>query len=269
MIARFFAVIPLLVAVAVVALGAVDTRAARALDSEEETFLNTINNYRAANGLGALALDPQLNQVALWMANDMASNNYFSHTDSLGRDPFVRMDQIGYGYNTWRGENLVAGTEGAQASFEMWTGSPGHNANMLGEHYTVIGIARKFNASSTFGWYWATEFGGHTAPPPPPVAQPQPTATAAPVVQDRVQDPVEVPPPAPTNTPAPPPPSKPTATPVMTPMPEIKATAQDYTASWWRSLQTVSHRWVAPDDGRRTFVGVFRSLALAGAAANR
>lgn len=282
-IARFFVVIPLLAALAVAALVAVDTRAAKALDSEEQTFLRMINDYRAAQGLGTLDLDPQLNDVALWMANDMASNDYFSHTDSLGRDPFVRMDQIGYAYNTWRGENLVAGTEGAQASFEMWTGSPGHNANMLGEHYTVIGVARKFNEGSTFGWYWATEFGGHSEPPPPPpapppapspVAEPQPTATAAPVVQDNALDPVELPPPpAPTNTPAATPAetsdSKPVNTPVRTPTPEIKATApQDFTASWWRSLRTVSDKWDAPDGGRRTFVGAVRRVTLAFAPAS-
>ena len=296
-IARFFALIPLLAVLAVAALVAVDARAAKALDSEEQAFLSIINNYRSAQGLGTLALDPQLNEVALWMANDMASNDYFSHTDSLGRDPFARMDEIGYAYNTWRGENLVAGTEGAQASFEMWTGSPGHNANMLGEHYTVIGIARKFDEGSTFGWYWATEFGGHTAPPPPPppaptsppppapspVAEPQPIATAAPVMQDHVQDPVEVPPPpAPTNTPAATPEATPTATPaetsnsrpvntpVRTPTPEIKATApQDSTGSWWRSLRTVSDAWDAQNGGRRTFVGAVRSVTLVFAPASR
>jgi len=282
-IARFFAAIPLLAVLAIVALAAVDTRTATALDSEEQTFLSMINNYRAAEGLGTLALDPQLNEVALWMVNDMASNDYFSHTDSLGRDPFARMDQIGYAYNTWRGENLVAGTEGALASFEMWTGSPGHDANMLGEHYTVIGIARTFDATSGFGWYWATEFGGHTAPPPPtpqpptpaptpapppPTAAPQPTA--APAVEDQVQDPVEAPPPpAPTHTPAATatpaetPESKPTSTPVVTPTPEVRATVpQDLTASWWRSLRTVSDRWDVPDGVRRTFVSADCTLAL-------
>ena len=276
-IARFFAVIPLLAALAVAAVVAVDTRTAKALDSEEQTFLSIINNYRSAQGLGTLALDPQLNEVALWMANDMASNDYFSHTDSLGRDPFVRMDQMGYDYNTWRGENLVAGTEGAQASFEMWTGSPGHNVNMLGEHYTVIGIARQFDAGSTFGWYWATEFGGHTAPPPapptapptpvpapPPVPEPQPTAAAAPLVQDPVEPP---PPPAPTKTPAATPKATPAETsdskPVSTPTPEIKATTpQDSTGSWWRSLRTVSDAWDIQGDGRRSFVGVAPSATV-------
>jgi len=287
-IARFFAVIPLIAVFAVATLTTVDAQPAKALDSEEQTFLSIINDYRSAQGLGTLALDPQLNEVALWMANDLASNNYFSHTDSLGRDPFARMDQIGYVYNTWRGENLVAGTEGAQASFEMWTGSPGHNDNMLGEHYTVIGIARKFDEGSDFGWYWATEFGGHTAPPPspppppvtppPPVAEPQPTATAAPLVRDAV-DLVEVPPPpAPTNTPAATPEAtpvetsevKPTSTPVGTPTPAIKNTApQDSGTSWWRSLRTISDRWDAPDGGRRTFVGAVRTVTLAFAPASR
>ena len=107
------------------------------------------------------------------MASDLATNNYFSHTDSLGRDPFTRMDQLGYAVNSWRGENLVAGTEGAEDSFVMWRDSDGHRANMLGANYTRIGIARAYNASSTFGWYWATEFSGEdidAAPAPPPQA---------------------------------------------------------------------------------------------------
>jgi uncharacterized protein YkwD len=270
-IARFFVVIPLLAALAVAALVAVDARPAKALDSEEQAFLIIINEYRSTQGLGTLALDPQLNSIALWMANDMASNDYFSHTDSLGRDPFVRMDQMGYDYNTYRGENLVAGTEGAQAAFEQWTGSSGHKANMLGVNYTVIGIGRAFDPGSVYGWYWATEFGGHTAappppppappppppPPPPPVAEPQPIVTAAPVEAP--------PPPAPTNTPKPTPAetSKPSGTPVSTPTPEIKATVpDDSTGSWWRSLRRVSDAWGANDGGRGEFAGGGRSATL-------
>ena len=114
---------------------------AAAVDSEETTFLAMINQYRAANGLGSLSLNSKLTDAARWMAQDLAAHNYFSHTDSLGRDPFQRMDDFGYDYNTWRGENLVAGTESAQASLDMWKGSAGHNANMLNVNYTVIGIA--------------------------------------------------------------------------------------------------------------------------------
>jgi len=219
----------LLLMVVTTSTGLLSPKKAEALDSEEQTFLTTINDYRAQNGLGPLSENSTLDSDARWMANDMATNNYFSHQDSLGRDPFARMDAMGYGYNTWRGENLVAGTETAAYSFQMWHDSPDHNANMLGSHYTVIGIARAYSATSTFGWYWATEFGGvdDSAPPPPaPTATPEPAAPA-PVV-DPVITPV-LPPlaPEPTAPPqviepvitlAPPPPTpEPTATPVPAP----------------------------------------------------
>jgi uncharacterized protein YkwD len=238
-IARVFAFVPLLVVLAASALATSSPRQAEALDSEEQAFLTIINNYRAQNGLGALAIDPQLSDVARWMANDLAANNYFSHTDSLGRDPFLRMDQMGYTYNTWRGENLAAGTAEAQASLDMWSDSPGHNANMLGEHYTVIGIARAYDASSDFGWYWATEFGGETAaapaPPPPPAPtappQPQPTQAPAPPPQPAAQAQQAsdaAPPPAPTNAPA----------------PKVRVLApQELETAWWRSLLTIGDKW--------------------------
>jgi hypothetical protein len=211
---------------------------AEAIDGEEQAFLGLINEYRAANGLGPLALNSTLNDVARWMANDMASNNYFSHTDSLGRDPFARMDAFGYNFNTWRGENLVAGTETSGHAMQMWQGSPGHNANMLSGNYTVIGIARAYNPGSSFGWYWATEFGGAGGPPPPPApTQPPPPPPPAPT------EPPYVPPPPPEPTPAPPPPETPTPAPVTesptpspTPMPTPVPTPFDDGQPWWHSV---------------------------------
>ncbi len=216
-----------------VAASAADTRTAKALDSEEQSFLSIINNYRSTQGLETLTLNPQLNGVAAWMANDMATNNYFSHTDSLGRDPFMRMDQMGYAYNTWRGENLAV-VEDAQAAFEIWMSSPGHNTIMLSDNYTVIGIGRAFDASSSFGWYWATEFGGYPPVPTPPPPLPEPVVTVVPVEPPPPPAPIHTPQPAPIET------SKPLATPVSTtPTPEIKITH----GSWWRSLQRVSDAW--------------------------
>jgi uncharacterized protein YkwD len=243
-IARFIAAVPILVALFVVSLSASETPRAEALDSEEQAFLGIINQYRADNGLGPLQIDSQLNTVARWMADDMANNNYFSHTDSLGRDPFVRMDQLGYTYNTWRGENLVAGTDTADYAFEMWSGSPGHNANMLSSNYTVIGIARAYNSGSTFGWYWATEFGGQTAAPaPPPAAPATPKPAPAPqpdqpqVQPAPAQDISDEPPPAPTATPEP-------AT--------IMIVDGDDDSSWWQSMLMIGE--VPGDAEEESFV---------------
>lgn len=127
------------------------------LDSEEQNFINIINEYRKANGLGELVYQPQLEDAAKWMSQDMAEKNYFSHTDSLGRDPFVRMADFGY-EGGWMGENLAAGRDLAQDAFEQFKNSAGHNANMLKAPYTKIGVSRHFVPESTYGWYWTVDF---------------------------------------------------------------------------------------------------------------
>ena len=216
-------------AVAVVAAFAVagmprGAEADPAIDGDEQAFLSLINSHRAQNGLGALSLNTELSNAGDWMSVDMATNNYFSHTDSLGRDPFQRMADFGYSYNTWKGENLAAGTETAQAAFDIFKGSPGHNANMLNANFTVIGIARAYGAGSTYGWYWSTEFGGQGSAPPPaePAPVPTPVSTPAPTpVPTPAPTPVPTPAPTPEPTPVPTPEPTPTPTPVPPPSQEV------------------------------------------------
>lgn len=128
-------------------------------DSEERAFLVLINNYRAQNGLAPLALSYGLTKASAWKSVDMATNNYFAH-DDLTRTWTQRIADCGYTYNTWLGENIAAGYSTAQSVFDAWRNSPGHNANMLGANYTSIGIGRYYDASSPYGWYWTTDFGG-------------------------------------------------------------------------------------------------------------
>jgi uncharacterized protein YkwD len=235
---------PVIVAVALLSFATTTAPKAEALDSEEGSFLAIVNDYRAQNGLGPLVIDERLNGVARWMANDLATNNYFSHTDSLGRDPFTRMDQLGYAVNTWRGENLVAGTMGASESFVMWRDSEGHRANMLGSNYTSIGIARAYSASSSFGWYWATEFGGDAVGAPPPQAPvqpapaPQPEPAPAEVYVAPEPEPVA---PAPVEAEAPPP-QAPTASPTPVPAP---LHAPDGHAPWFHGVSFVTEKDVS------------------------
>ena len=144
------------------------TAAETHLDAEEQAFLELINDYRVANDLNPLSLDAQLQAAARWMSEDMAAKDYLSHTDSLGRDPFQRMADFGYTYNTWKGENLAAGIASAQAVFELWKGSSGHNDNMVTSNVKVIGIARAYGPGTAYGWYWTTDFGGQGDTPPPP-----------------------------------------------------------------------------------------------------
>jgi len=171
----FLSTVVVLVAVTTLATGTsarASTRtgtagAAPALDTEEAAFCRTINNYRAQNGLGPLRVSTSLTNAATWDTTDLAQKNYFSHTDSLGRDPFKRMTAFGYGFSTSKGENIAAGNATAAATFSQWKASAGHNQNMLSSAYKVIGISRSYSATSTYKWYWNTDFGGYADPSVP------------------------------------------------------------------------------------------------------
>ncbi|MEA2194569.1 MAG: hypothetical protein QOG42_1003 [Solirubrobacteraceae bacterium] len=131
------------------------------LDTEEKAFCTKINQYRAQNGRAALRVSVSLTNAAKWMSNDLATKNYFSHTDSLGRAFGTRLGVFGYAFSTYKGENIAAGSSTAASTFEQWRTSSAHNANMLNASYTVIGIGRAYSAASTYKWYWTTDFGGY------------------------------------------------------------------------------------------------------------
>jgi uncharacterized protein YkwD len=189
-----------------------DCTADASLDSEEQAFLVLINNYRQQNGLQPLGASYLLSKAAQWKSQDMGANAYFAH-DDLNRTWVQRIRDCGYGYNAWLGENIAAGYQTAQSVFEGWRNSPGHNANMLGENYTAIGIGRAVVPGSPYGTYWSTEFA--SVLDPWPGATPVATATRTPTrTPTRTSTPAASPTPTRTNTPVP---SGPTATPTQVP----------------------------------------------------
>ena len=131
------------------------------LDAEEKAFCAQINQYRVANGRAPLQLSVSLSHASEWMSNDLATNNRFSHTDSLGRTFGSRLTAFNYGFPTYRGENIAAGYASGVSTFQQWRASSGHNTNMLNANYKVIGIGRAYSATSTYKNYWTTDFGGY------------------------------------------------------------------------------------------------------------
>jgi uncharacterized protein YkwD len=131
------------------------------IDSEERLMINMINDYREEHGLERLQTSIALTRAADWMTSDMATNNSFGHTDSLGRGPGERIVSFGYSNRYYRGENLAAGFGDAKTTFKQWKDSPSHNAAMLHPKFKVIGISRFKRDSSQYTWYWASDFGGH------------------------------------------------------------------------------------------------------------
>jgi len=171
------------------------------LNAKEQALLQMVNEYRQDNGLGNLVPSTRLNAAADWFANDMASKGYFpdDHIDSLGRNPTQRGAAFGYPWGV--GENLGAGGifDNPQAIFNAWKSSPGHNANMLGSSYEMIGIAAD-TSQSAYTWYWVLDLGtALIESTPDPTPDPTPTPSASPLPSA-----TPTPNPSPSPTPAPP-----------------------------------------------------------------
>lgn len=129
-----------------------------ASDAEERAFLALITNRRKANTRPALALNDQLGGAAKRHSQDQANRDKGGHTGSDGSTPDARIEDAGYDWSAW-GENVFwSKPDGsAQAAFDWWKNSSGHNAAMLSRSVTEIGIGRGRGASGW--WYWTTTFG--------------------------------------------------------------------------------------------------------------
>jgi uncharacterized protein YkwD len=82
----------------------------------------------------------QLEGAATEHSNDMACNNFVSHTGSNGASNSDRILAHGYNYS-WRGENIYMGWNTTpQQAFDWWINSEPHLNNLLGSAYIHIGI---------------------------------------------------------------------------------------------------------------------------------
>ena len=110
-------------------------------DIEQRTFA-LVNKERKKNNLSELELDEDLLAVARAHSQDMAANNYFSHTNLDGLSSFDRLDAAGI---KWKiaGENLAYNMDDddpALTAVTSWINSPKHYENMLVKGYTLTGL---------------------------------------------------------------------------------------------------------------------------------
>jgi uncharacterized protein YkwD len=151
----------------------------------ELEVLALLNQERANENLPPLSIDMRLLDAARRHNNDMAINDFFSHTGSDGSSPFDRIADTGYPAMS-AGENIAAGYRTATAAVQAWMNSSGHRANILNSGYEHIGVAYIYDSDASYGHYWTTDFGSsRDAGQPPPAhcsspVTPTPTPTPMP-----------------------------------------------------------------------------------------
>jgi uncharacterized protein YkwD len=132
-----------------------------------------INQQRISNGCQALNLSPQLSAAAQAHSQDMALNDFVSHTGSDGSSIGQRLTRAGY---DWRmaAENIAAGQSTPEAVVDAWMSSSGHRANILNCGLRDIGVGYYYQpddqpnvrlssgqTSGPFRFYWTQDFGSH------------------------------------------------------------------------------------------------------------
>lgn len=103
-------------------------------------ILNLTNASRQEAGVGALALNSQLNQAAMLKAQDMLADNYFAHIAPDGTKPWAFIQEVGYSYSA-AGENLAMDFTEAESVQAAFMNSPSHKKNILNPKYKEMGIA--------------------------------------------------------------------------------------------------------------------------------
>ena len=112
-----------------------------------DEFLAAVNQARSVNQVcGAVPYGPappvswsdNLAMAAFLHSEDMALNNFFSHTGSGGSSPGQRISRQGYPWRTY-GENIAVGYPTVSAVIQGWLGSEGHCRNLMDPDFTEIG----------------------------------------------------------------------------------------------------------------------------------
>jgi uncharacterized protein YkwD len=128
-----------------------------------DEVLSIVNAERAQANCGPLTINNQLTAAAQGHSEDMATQNYFSHTSLDGSSAADRVTRAGYDWSMVA-ENIAAGQTTAAQVMTSWMNSPGHRANILNCSYTEIGIGHVYESGDTFpgpyGYdhYWTQNF---------------------------------------------------------------------------------------------------------------
>lgn len=117
--------------------------------TDEKLMLRLMNWDRAEYKRGALTPYNALKPVTRAHSENMAKNNFFSHTDPQGRDPFKRMKEKGIRFST-AGENLSMGYPNVFAAHWGLMNSKGHRDNIMNNDFKQADVGVAFRENSPY-----------------------------------------------------------------------------------------------------------------------
>ncbi len=129
-------------------------------DIDENKLLSLINKSRTeGHNCGDEFMPPvdklvwanELEKFALAHSIDMNRNNFFSHTNLNGENPWERAEYLS-GEIQLSGENIARGYSSEEEVIQAWLNKPEHCRNIMSPHHTCMGMGKS-------GEYWTQSFG--------------------------------------------------------------------------------------------------------------
>lgn len=127
------------------------------LNNFQDELLVAVNEERRKAGLGPLCPNDKLTSAAQKHSEDMAHNNFMSHTGSDGSSMSQRVDRESFRWSNL-GENVAAGQQDVASVMRAWMNSSGHRRNILG-NFKFFGGGMARNSNARYGIYWTQVFG--------------------------------------------------------------------------------------------------------------
>ncbi len=115
--------------------------------SFEEQLFDLVNASRMKHGLSVLKWDEPISRTAFQHSNDMATNEYFDHTNLEGKSPFDRIQEDGIPY-MMAGENIAMGQFSSIFAHEALLNSLSHRRNILQPKWKRLGVGVAFDATN-------------------------------------------------------------------------------------------------------------------------
>jgi uncharacterized protein YkwD len=149
------------VAAAIAAPAPVAAAETMTISQAESAMVAALNSDRKAVGLVALQIDSRLMNIARARSVDMATKDYFSHTQPDGRNVFnlITAAKITW-YNAgeiiaWNNYPTLATS--FEAANSQWLNSPGHKKLIVSTTFNYVGVGLAVQAG-TGKKYWTAVF---------------------------------------------------------------------------------------------------------------
>ncbi|MGC9504254.1 CAP domain-containing protein [Baaleninema sp.] len=129
----------------------------------EQRVLDLVNQERGNVGLQPLSFESRLAQAAETHSQNMALQDFYSHTGADGSDFTDRMEAAGFQFQGRSAENIAAGQTTPEAVMEGWMNSTqGHREAILNPEFTQLGVGHYFLENDTgnvnHNHYWTQVF---------------------------------------------------------------------------------------------------------------